>query len=209
MSKVTAVQGAVLSWDEWRKAGKSPKTREAALRIVSHHLGLDLSRVKESLARNVKSLSGDEIGINDRLSLMVWDIQENGAALIDYSQSIDRIFYDLLYQAGQLIGRYMRVRVPMARVLSAANAQTNSLINVEAPHIKKESRISVPMFVKTAEGHKNVKDVKPTQLEDLAQNFIEYALRAILRWKYLGADAAFVRRTLARAQEKILAEFVE
>lgn len=206
LPRMKSVEAAVLTWDKWRKGGNAPKSREEALKIVGRQMHLNVADLKSSIARGIKDDNG-KWSVDDRLSFIVWDILENGAALIDYSRSVDRILSDLLWQAGQFISTYMRKPISMKRVLESASTQVRSLIRAEAPDLPKRKTITAPSFVSTSRGYRNVADIVPSELERLAENFVGYAVASLVRWKAIGADAAFIRRTFARAQERVLEEF--
>src|SRR5579863_2875601 len=101
-SRMDKVRAATLTWLEWKEAGKAPRTRDAALKVISAKVGIDLSAARASLAR---TMTGTAKEIDDRLSYVVWDIQENGGVMLDYTRRVDAIFADLLMQASDCIFR--------------------------------------------------------------------------------------------------------
>ena len=81
------------------------KTKEDIVRAVADRLGIDSDKLREAWANGVKEADGETVSVDDRLSLMYWDLTQNGGRLGDYDFH-NNYFAGLLQQAGDLIQMY-------------------------------------------------------------------------------------------------------
>jgi hypothetical protein len=203
------VQSGVFDWLDWKKANKGPKTREEALKVIGKHMRLNVSSIRDTLARGISDDKGDVISVDDRLSFMVWDIQENDGSLLDYSKGkwSERIISDLLTEVGNLLSTYTRYILPTQSINKAQTTAIRAVEREEAPGISSNPNSAPSVISLPGQGRTRVEDIPRNQLDLVIEDFMGYAVKALLRWKALGVDLARIKRVLAQIEEKVEAEY--
>ena len=165
-----SVQSAVSQWQSWKDAGKAPATRAAAFKIISSSLSIPITKLKNAYSLQEES-NGTEV-IDDRLSLMVWDLKENGGRLGNYDRDV-AFFQNLLAQFGNYLSVYTRVTMKIAG-----------------------KTMTVPTRVSTPNGSVLLSRMTPSQLEEVADQFIAEARLMVRRWKVIGAQPGTIIKAL-------------
>jgi len=189
MGRVKYLKACSLQFMEWKAEGLAPATRAAAMEILSRELNslgyqVALKEIKEQVAR---SIMNEELEIvNDSLAFMVWDLMVNSGKAFNYSVS-QNYFAGLLQQVRNVL--YTNSRVSMTMVTGG-----------------RELKISSPTIVRDKiRGAVEIAKLSPSRLSDLAEEFILENKTAMIRWKAMGADPAFVIKTLKKLVKVTLA----
>lgn len=188
MGKVQYLRACNLKFMKWKSDGLAPATRAAAVNIISKELNslgykVFLKDLKKEVARSI--INDESEIINDRLAFAVWDLTINSGKAVDYSVS-KNYFAGLFQQIGNII--YTNSRISMA----AATGKTISMPTVMRDKVFGAIELS---------------KVSPKRLSEIAEEFIIQTKITMLRWKAMGADPAFIIKTLKKLEKEILATY--
>ena len=175
------VTQAVQSWDQWVAGKLAPRSRREALDIVSKQLHIPLSALKNATSKAIHT-DGRE-AIDSRLSLLVWDLTENGGRLFNYDRD-STLFANLLTQAGNFLYSYTRKSLKIGSKV-----------------------VTLPTRVSTKQGATTLASMTPAKLEDLAQSFIREAQAMLSRWRIVAENAPNLLRKLRRVEEVLLEDY--
>jgi hypothetical protein len=177
---------------QWEAAGHAPKSRQASMSIIASHLKAlgnpdKLVAEFEALKGQARSAVGehDAERLDSSLLFLVWDLTKNKSRALNYDTATN-FFSGLLRQASTFIYSYTRVPV----VLASGRKTT------------------MPTVLWTpGGGAQRIIDIPKQTLEDIASQFIDETAVRLERWKPVGADADFIKKTLKRLEEKVLQKF--
>lgn len=174
-------ESAVRQWDAWRKAGKEPKTRLDAFKIVSFNTDTPVSKLKNAYSLFERTDGTEKL--NDGLSILVWDIVENGKRLFCYDKETGW-FMSALAAASNMIYTRTRVNVQMGK-----------------------STLNIPTIVKMpGKGATFIADMKPMELRNFSEMLLEEGRRMMNRWKLMGQNAPSVIQMLRRLEHEVAEE---
>jgi len=191
MGRVKYLKACSLRFMEWKAENLAPATRAVAMEILSKELNslgchVALREIKEQVARSI--MNDDLEIVNDSLAFMVWDLTVNSGKAFNYSVS-QNYFAGLLQQVRNVL--YTNSRASMTMITGG-----------------RELKISSPTIVKDKiRGAVEIAKLSPSRLSDLAEEFILENKTAMIRWKAMGADPAFVIKTLKKLVKVTLAVY--
>lgn len=175
---------AVQQWDAWRTEGKEPKTRLAAFRIVSFETNTPVNKLKNAYSLFERNDGTEKL--NSGLSMLVWDIQENGKRLFSYDKDTGW-FLSALAAASNMIYSRTRVNVKMGKGV-----------------------IGIPTWVHMpGKGATSVSNMKPTELRMFSESQMAEARLMLRRWRFMGTSAPQIIQILRALEEEIVQEITE
>lgn len=172
---------AVSLWNTWRKEGKEPKTRLDAFRIVSFNTDTPLNKLKNAYSLFERNDGTEKI--NDGLSMLVWDIQENGKRLFCYDKETGW-FMSALASASNMIYSRTRINVQMGK-----------------------GTLGIPTVVKMpGKGATFIAEMKPLELRNFSEAQMEEGRRMVKRWKFMGLNAPRMIQMLRQLEHEVAEE---
>lgn len=186
LGKVKYAQQCVERWNEWKELGLEPKTRAAALKVISDERGKDLKAIRKAYSNFNEN--GEET-ISSALSFAVWDLTENSGKALDYSTDANWLT-GVLSQASNFIYTYTRVQpVRPAGVKSIGTDPTYT---------------HVP-----GHGAMPIRKLTPKQFEIMVDSALADAKTKMLRWKALGASRPALVKKLTALSVAVIGEYEE
>lgn len=176
---------AALQWDAWRTEGKEPKTRIAAIRLISQATGRSMSDLMQETkrARSKYDRGDGSEKLSDLLSFIVWDVTENGNRIIESNN--DRAWFQAaLVRASNIIYGMAKVSLRAGKLTVRQN-----------------------VFVSTVRGATRIDTMKPMELTNHCKKMLEWARMGIAKWKAIGLNATqiiLMLRTLLDEEETAL-----
>lgn len=182
LPRMKYAQAATQAWSDWKAAGQEPK-----IEVVKRRLEAEFgkSRIGETYGYTEKNGQ-----LDSAVSMLYWDVVENGKGLLDYDEQ-DGFIKNLLTQARNILSAYNRATVKM--VTSTGSTRT----------------VSVPQYVSVrGQGSKPLVDMSVQDRNNVAEEFIRDAKTALYRWHTIqGTDWPYIRRVLVRLCKELRAEW--
>ncbi len=195
-------QGCVAKWTAWKEAGHAPKTREAAIVVMSKELGrrkalkyvaqmLKAGLVKRGGA-DIHDAAGNVVNVSDVLSFAVWDLTSNGGHAVDYSDVAQNWFTGVMTQIANILYTASRVVVSMPAVNGG-----------------KPIPLSLPtmLYKSGGSGLVAVRTMKRDEFEEIAEQLMQSAKYAVHRFKAMGADLNKVKALLRKLEDEAIAVY--